>query len=203
MLHIRKKLSNEFYRQKDVLGIAQSLIGKQLFTQIDGQLTGGIIAETEAYNGISDKASHAYGGRKTNRTEVMYREGGIAYVYFSYGMHHLFNVVTGTKGDPEAVLIRGIIPTVGIETILKRRNKVKINSMLVNGPAKLCQALGISLKQNTISLQSDTLWIEESQGIGQTEILITTRVGIDYAGEDASLPYRFILMDKDYRTAKK
>jgi len=203
MLQIHEKLSNEFFRQKDVLGIAQSLIGKQLFTQIDGQLTGGIIAETEAYNGISDRASHAYGGRKTNRTEVMYREGGIAYVYFSYGMHHLFNVVTGSNGDPKAVLIRGIIPTVGIETILKRRNLLKTNTTLVNGPAKLCQALGISLKQNTISLQGDTIWIEKYWGVGHGDILITTRVGIDYAGEDAHLPYRFILMDKDYRTAKK
>ncbi len=203
MLHHHEKLSNEFYRHEDVLGIARSLIGKQIFTQIDGYLTGGIIAETEAYNGISDRASHAYGGRKTNRTEVMYREGGIAYVYFSYGMHYLFNVVTGKKDNPQAVLIRGIIPAIGIETILKRRNQVKINSATVNGPAKLCQALGISLKQNTISLQSDTLWIEEARKIGPGEIFITTRVGIDYAGEDASLPYRFILMDKDYRTAKK
>ena len=203
MLHNHEKLSNEFYQHEDVLGIARSLIGKQIFTQIDGYLTGGIIAETEAYNGISDRASHAYGGRKTNRTEVMYREGGIAYVYFSYGMHYLFNVVTGKKDNPQAVLIRGIIPTIGIETILKRRNQVKINSATVNGPAKLCQALGISLKQNTISLRSDTLWIEEARKIGPGEIFITTRVGIDYAGDDASLPYRFILMDKDYRTAKK
>lgn len=115
------KLPYAFYQQDDVTALAQQLLGKQLFTCIDGKLTGGTIVETEAYNGITDKASRAYGGRFTPRTATMYQAGGIAYVYLCYGMHHLFNVVTGTQQVPQAVLIRGLAPTVGLATMLERR----------------------------------------------------------------------------------
>ncbi len=196
------KIPESFYLQHDVIEIARSLIGMKLYTKINGEITGGIIAETEAYAGIGDKASHAYGGRKTKRTEVMFRQGGIAYVYFSYGMHHLFNVVTAEADIPHAVLIRGIIPETGIKWILKRRKNLRVSSDLVNGPAKLCQALGITLKQNTISLQSDIIWIEAGISVPPTQIICTHRVGIAYAEDDANLPYRFILKDKNYRTAK-
>jgi DNA-3-methyladenine glycosylase len=197
------KLPESYYREADTIHLAKKLIGKQLLTRIDGQLCGGIIAETEAYNGIHDKASHAYGGRKTERTSVMYRAGGIAYVYFSYGMHHLFNVVSSEAGDPKAVLIRGIIPNVGLETILNRRKQTKITPMLVNGPAKLCQALGITLEQNTLSLQSDTIWITHARNTTEAEIIAAKRVGVDYAGEDALLPWRFILRHPDYKAVKQ
>ncbi len=197
------KIPESFYLQEDVIQVARSLIGMRLFTKTDGKLTGGIIAETEAYAGVHDKASHAYGGRKTARTEVMFRQGGIAYVYFSYGMHHLFNVVTATAGIPDAVLIRGIIPTDGTDLILKRRKQQNLSAVLVNGPAKLCQALGISLEQNTISLQSDILWIAQGINVLPSQIKSAQRVGVDYAGNDARLPYRFILQDERYRTAKK
>jgi len=196
------KLPKQFYYNPNTLDIARKLLGKQLVTNIDGKVCGGIIAETEAYHGVTDKASHAYGGRKTPRTEVMFRNGGIAYVYFSYGMHHLFNVVTGKAGDPKAVLIRGIIPNRGIDTILHRRKQTQINPKLVNGPAKLCQALGISLEQNKISLLSNIIWIENDREVEKQDIIITKRVGVDYAEADASLPYRFILRHTDYRTAK-
>ena len=102
------KIPLSFYQSDDVVFLARSLLGKSLLTFLDGKLTGGIITETEAYAGINDKASHAYGGRKTKRTEVMYREGGVCYVYLCYGIHYLFNVVTGKKDVPHAVLIRGI-----------------------------------------------------------------------------------------------
>ena len=196
------KLPKQFYSDSNTITIARKLIGKHLVTNINGKVCGGIIAETEAYHGVTDKASHAYGGRKTTRTEVMFREGGIAYVYFSYGMHHLFNVVTGKAGDPKAVLIRGIIPNRGIDTILRRRKQTQINPKLVNGPAKLCQALGISLEHNKISLLSNIVWIEDGREIEKKEIIITKRVGVDYAEADAALPYRFILRHTDYRTAK-
>ena len=196
------KLPKQFYYNPNTLDVARKLIGKQLVTKIDGKVCGGIIAETEAYHGVTDKASHAYGGRKTPRTEVMFHDGGIAYVYFSYGMHHLFNVVTGRTGDPKAVLVRGIIPNRGIDTILYRRKQTQINPKLVNGPAKLCQALGISLEHNKISLLSNIIWIENAREVEKQDIIITKRVGVDYAGTDASLPYRFILRHADYRTAK-
>lgn len=194
------KLPLSFYQNDDVLFIAESLIGKTLHTFIDGKLTGGIIAETEAYAGIIDKASHAYGERRTQRTEVMYSEGGISYVYFSYGMHHLFNVVTAAKGIPHAVLIRGMIPVKGIDVQLKRRKIRQPLTVLTNGPAKVCQALGIDLKINGTSLLGNTIWIEGSnEKVKKEEIITGPRVGVGYAEEDAQLPYRFILNDPRYR----
>lgn len=176
-----------FYQSRDVVAIAQALLGKQLMTCINGQLTGGIIAETEAYAGVIDRASHAYNNRRTERTEVMYAAGGIAYVYLCYGIHHLLNVVTGDEGTPHAVLIRAIKPLVGLDIMLKRRKR----EPLCSGPGTLTLALGIDLKQNGQPLTSSTLWIEE--GIQVAEILAGPRIGIDYAGPDALLPYRFIL----------
>ncbi len=198
------KIPLSFYENQDVLAVARSLIGKSLLTYIDGVLTGGIISETEAYAGNMDKASHAYGGRRTQRTETMYRSGGCSYIYFTYGMHHLFNIVTSVQDDPQAVLIRGIIPTEGVDVQIKRRNQVKSIFQLANGPAKVCQALDITLKQNSISLLEDTIWLQSGNEIIKSENIITCpRVGVDYAGEDALLPYRFILDHPDYRPAKK
>lgn len=176
-----------FYENPNVVEVAQNLLGKLLLTRIDGVLTGGYITETEAYAGVTDKASHAYNGRRTQRTEVMYRQGGVAYVYLCYGMHALLNVVTGEKDVPHAVLIRALEPTFGLEAIQERRKHKK---PLTKGPGTLTQALGVSLKENGVSLQSDSLWIEE--GIKIHSIEATPRIGIDYAKEDASLPYRFI-----------
>ncbi len=194
-----KKLPLAFYRQPDVVEIAKQLLGKYLFSRIDGRLTGGIIAETEAYAGVTDRASHAYGHRRTRRTETMYLPGGVSYVYFTYGMHHLFNVVTNQKDIPHAVLIRGIIPTAGVAWQKKRRNMPRGGKNLTNGPAKVCQALGITLEHNAGSLKGPLLWIAEDNSHPEPlEILTTTRVGVGYAGEDALLPYRFILNHPDY-----
>lgn len=202
MCDISNKIPLSFYKNKDVLAVAQSLLGKSIFTMIDGMLTGGIITETEAYAGKTDKASHAYGGRRTQRTETMYMPGGYSYVYFTYGMHHLFNIVTSLQDDPQAVLIRGIIPTEGIDIQEKRRNQN--GKYLANGPAKLCQALGITLKQNCIPLSEDVIWLQDQEEIiKQTDIIICPRVGVDYAGEDALLPYRFIWNHPDYKSAKR
>lgn len=187
-------LSPSFYRQEDVVQIARSLLGKVLVTKVEGSYTSGIIVETEAYEGITDKASHAFGGRRTSRTEIMYENGGVAYVYLCYGIHHLFNVITHTKGVPHAVLIRAIEPLKGLEIMLKRRHKLLLKPTLTNGPGVLSQALGITTKLNGKSLQSADLFIEDI-GISllPENIVATTRVGVAYAGKDALLPYRFYI----------
>lgn len=185
-------LKLEFYLSDDVVAIARALLGKRLYTNIDGQVTGGLITETEAYAGPNDRASHAYNNRRTARTEVMFHQGGIAYVYLCYGIHHLLNVVTNREGIPHAVLIRGIFPTVGIETMLKRRNKDKLDHRLTSGPGSVCQALGINMQQNGTRFDSGSLWIEEGVQLASCQIETSARIGIDYAGEDALLPWRFL-----------
>lgn len=178
-----------FYWRSDVVQVAKDLLGKTLFTCIDGQLTGGIIIETEGYAGVVDRASHAYSGRRTKRTEVMYSSGGVAYVYLCYGIHCLLNAVTAEEGTPHAVLIRALHPTHGIDVMLQRRKKTALDATLAAGPGALTSALGITLEHNGLSLASESLWIAE--GIAPENILVGPRIGIDYAGPDAHLPYRF------------
>lgn len=181
----------------DVPSLAKSLLGKYLITNINGVMTGGMITETEAYEGVTDRASHAYGGLRSKRTEVMYATGGRSYVYLCYGIHYLFNIVTNQKEVPHAVLVRGIFPVIGIEEMMIRTGKSKAGYALTNGPGKLSKALGITLRLNGVILNGQEIWIED-RGIEYKYIDITTthRVGVDYAGPDALLPYRFIL---DYR----
>lgn len=189
-----EKLPESFYLQPDVVQIARNLLGKILCTHIDGSFTSGIICETEAYAGVSDKASHAYGGRRTNRTEIMYAKGGKAYVYLCYGMHALFNVVTNQENIPHAVLIRGIIPLEGKDIMLKRLNKEKLNSNDGIGPGKITKLLGIQVLHSGLSLLENTIWIANSSlEFSRDKITTTSRVGVHYAGEDAKLPYRFLV----------
>jgi len=193
------KLSTSFYLGNNVESIARLLLGKFIFTKINGMLTGGIITETEAYNGVLDKASHAYGGKRTNRTEVMYRQGGIAYVYLCYGVHYLLNVVTADSDIPHAVLIRGIYPIIGVNNMLDRTGKSKVDYNLTNGPGKLSKALGIDNSLNGVKYDSNKLWIEDRGIIVRNEdIVIGPRIGVDYAGEDSLLPYRYILLYQNY-----
>ena len=194
-------LSRSFYIQPDVVSIARELLGKRLCTRIDGYQTSGIITETEAYEGTTDMASHAFGGRRTRRTEIMYAKGGTAYVYLCYGMHSLFNVVTNKEGVPHAVLIRGIQPCDGIERMKERRRQEKIEKEFSNGPGKVSKALGIHFLHSGLDLthipslaDKPGIWIEETGIlILPEEIITTTRIGIDYAEKDAKLPYRFLL----------
>ena len=188
------KLSSSFYTNADVLQVARDLIGCKLVTNINGIRTSGIIVETEAYNGRTDKACHAYANKQTTRTEVMYREGGIAYVYFVYGMHYLFNVVTHTKGFADAVLIRAIEPLEGIKEMMIRRKTSKFSTLLTAGPARLSQALGINKEINGLSLTDDTVWIEKSDDNFLPKITVSKRVGVNYAGEDANLMWRFFII---------
>ncbi|WP_316784401.1 DNA-3-methyladenine glycosylase [Pedobacter frigiditerrae] len=193
------KLPYSFYQQEDVTSLAVKLLGKQLFTLIDGRLTGGTIVETEAYNGIIDKASHAYNGRFTPRTATMYEAGGISYVYLCYGIHHLFNVVTNTKNNPHAVLIRGIEPTEGLSTMLDRRNMQSIAPRITAGPGALAKALGIDKNLNAKDLLGDEIWIEDNGIHFKPEYIITSpRVGVDYAEDHALLPWRFYIKGNKY-----
>ena len=198
-----KKLSLDFYRRKNVLQIATDLLGKVLVTNFDGKTTSGRIVETEAYNGIIDKAAHSYGGRRTNRNEVMYADGGMSYVFLCYGIHHLFNVVTNTKERPHAVLIRALEPLRGIDEMLYRVRKLKLDNSLTRGPGNLSKALGITTKYNAVSLRSKELFIaDDGFEYAKREIGISPRIGVDYAGEDALLPYRFFVKGNPYVSGK-
>ena len=188
------KLTVEFYQREDVLIISQDLLGKILCTNFHNKLTSGIIVETEAYAGITDKASHAYRGRRTNRTETMYTIGGSAYVYLCYGIHHLFNVVTNVEGVPHAVLIRAVHPLDGIDIMLSRRNLKNISNRLTAGPGTLSQAMGISVQISGQSLLDKQIWIENRDNnnpLKDFKIISSPRVGVQYAGKDASNPWRF------------
>ena len=188
------KLQADFYQEEDVLTISKKLLGKILCSKFDSNLTSGIIVETEAYSGETDRASHAYGGRRTRRTEVMYAAGGTAYIYLCYGIHHLFNVVTNRDGIPHAILIRAIEPLEGIDIMLKRRNMKKLLPRLTAGPGILSQALGISIYNSGISLLDNQIWIEDNSNnspIGDFKIISSPRVGCEYAEEDANNPWRF------------
>lgn len=198
------KLPISYYQQDDVLKLSRQLLGKRIFTNIDHQLTGGLIVETEAYKAPDDKASHAYGMRRTKRNEIMYQAGGCIYVYICYGLYPLLNVVTNREGIPHAILIRAIEPLAGIEIMLQRRRKTKLLRNLTGGPGALAQALGISKQHNGLSLFSPQIWIEdENESLCENLIVASPRVGIDYAGEDAKLPWRFRLKDNPWTSPAK
>lgn len=186
------KLPKDFYLQPNVVQISRDLLGKFLYTNIDGILTGGMIVETEAYSGENDKACHAHLGRRTNRTEIMYAEGGVAYVYLIYGIYNLFNIITNQKDKADAVLIRAIEPTEGLKEMQLRRNLPKVQQNLTAGPGLLTQALGISLKHYGADLTGNQIWIED-QGIiiPDSDMIESPRVRVAYAEDHALLPWRF------------
>ena len=179
-------LPRSTFENPDVVALARDLLGKTLFTNIDGELTGGVITETEAYRAPEDKASHAYNGRRTPRTEVMFGPGGHAYVYLCYGIHHLFNIVTNVAGVPHAILIRAIEPTDGLEVIQQRRG----GKLTTTGPGTVSQALGITTALSGTRLDGDTIWIADS-GHHPHGVEAGPRIGIDYAAEWAAMPWRF------------
>ena len=192
------KLADSFYQRKDVVKIARELLGKVLFTKIDGILTAGMIVETEAYS-WKEKGCHAYGSKKTQRNAVMFEKGGFTYVYLCYGMHHLFNIVTNEPGVAEAVLIRAVEPVQGLDEMLLRRGKLKNKLHLTSGPGKLTKALGIDRKLNGKFLLDDEVWVEDLQTkISSRNIVASPRIGIDYAGEDALLPWRFTVKGNEW-----
>lgn len=198
-------LDASFYRRQNVVQLARELLGKVLVTRFDDITTAGRIVETEAYAGITDKASHSWNGRRTARTEIMYATGGTAYVYLCYGIHHLFNVVTNEKDIPHAILVRALEPVIGIEQMLLRTGKSKADYTLTRGPGNVSKALGISTAHTGLSLiNNDNLYIASDNYMYPDEqILATPRIGVDYAGEDALLPYRFIVKGNPFVSATK
>ena len=159
LLNAELRLSAAFYGREDVILIAKELLGKILVTNFDNELTAARIVETEAYNGVVDKASHAYNGRRTNRTEIMYKQGGKAYVYLCYGIHHLFNVVTNEQDTPNAILIRAAEPVFGTEAMLHRTRKTKLDHTITKGPGNVSKALGISTKHTGVDLLENEMFI--------------------------------------------
>lgn len=198
-------LPTSFYQRDDVVQISREFLGKYLFADIDGEVTGGMIVETEAYSHVGDRACHSHLNRRTTRTEVMYRPGGVAYVYKVYGFHYLFNMITNVEDKPDAVLVRAIEPTLGLDVMQQRRNLPEVTPRLTAGPGMLTQALGITKAHYGLPLTTgDTIWIEDRGVIvDEDNIIASPRVGIGYAGEDALLPWRFRLRDGRWTSKAK
>ena len=187
-----KKLPIHFYDRPDVVLIAKELIGKIIVTNFEGKITSGRIVETEAYIGLTDRASHSFGGKRTARNEHMYAAAGTAYVYICYGMHHLFNVVTNAKNIPDAVLIRAVEPITGIDIMLGRTGKTKLDNSLTKGPSNAAKALGISKVNSGINLHQPEINIAEDEfEITEESIGVSRRIGVEGSGDAALKPFRF------------
>jgi DNA-3-methyladenine glycosylase len=192
------KLPREFYTRPDALKVARDLLGKLLVVPTaNKKRVSGMIVEVEAYRGPEDRASHAYGGRRTKRTETMYQLGGMAYVYFVYGMYYQFNVVSNVEDIPHAILVRALQPVEGIEFIRKRRHTHPDHN-LTNGPGKLCIAMGIDQSLDRADLLGNRVWLEEYQTIPSARISKGPRIGIDYAEDWVDKPWRFWIRDNSY-----
>ena len=197
-------LASSFYDRGSVVAVARDLLGKVLVTEFEGRRTSGRIVEVEAYNGVVDRASHAWSGRRTQRTEVMYQPGGIAYVYLIYGIHHLFNVVTNGRDVPHAVLVRALDPLVGIPLMLERMGKPKLDNSLTRGPGNLSRALGLMTVHTGTSLLGGLVWIgDDGFRVRREEIGVSPRIGVDYAGVDAAKLYRFYIKGNRYVSGPK
>jgi DNA-3-methyladenine glycosylase len=192
------KLPRAFYTRPNVVAVARDLLGKLLVVPTaNGKRVSGIIVETEAYRGPLDRAAHSYGGRRTKRVEPMYGVGGTAYVFFVYGMYYQFNVVTNVAEVPHAVLVRAVEPVDGIELIRKRRNGQPDHN-LTNGPGKLCIAMGIDRRLDGADLLGDHVWLETCEKVGRSRIVSGPRIGIDYAQEWVTKPWRFWIKDNPF-----
>jgi DNA-3-methyladenine glycosylase len=198
-----KKLPLNFYERKDVVQIAKDLLGKILVTDIDGLLTSGRIVETEAYVAHIDRASHSYAGRRTSRNEHMYAPAGTAYVYICYGMHQMFNIVTNEKNIPDAVLIRAVEPLQGIEIMLQRTGKPVLDKTLTKGPGNVGKAMGIFKHHSGLHLLDKTIYIaEDGCRYKKADIGISERIGVESAGVDGLLPYRFYVRGNKFVSGK-
>ncbi|MBC7885371.1 MAG: DNA-3-methyladenine glycosylase [Saprospiraceae bacterium] len=192
-----KIISKIFYLSEDVTSLAQQLLGKFLVTNINGRYTDGMIVETEAYRAPDDRGCHAFNNRYTERTKTMFEPGGVAYVYICYGMHPMFNVVTGSKGEAHAILIRAIEPVSGLDIMIERRKLNSDTPLLTNGPAKLAVAMGITKKQDgdTLYLNNCQISIEDRGVIvAAADIIQGPRIGMStHTGPCAHRPWRFYI----------
>ncbi|HXS01226.1 MAG TPA: DNA-3-methyladenine glycosylase [Pyrinomonadaceae bacterium] len=192
------KIPRDFYLRPDVLTVSKQLLGKLLVVPGPNQeRVSGKIVEVEAYRGPEDRASHAYGGRRTKRTETMYNAGGVAYVYFVYGMYYQFNVVSGVADVPHAILVRALEPIEGIEIMRARRHSHPDHN-LTNGPGKLCIAMGIDKQLDGADLLSNRVWLEDYEKVSPRQIARGPRIGIDYAQEWIDKPWRFWIRDNRF-----
>lgn len=196
-------LKKSFYTHSDTLGIARALLGKKLVTSFNGVTTAGIICETEAYCGIIDRGCHAYNGRFTDRTKIMYAEGGVSYVYLCYGVHYLFNVVTHSEGEPHAILVRAIEPVEGIDIMLKRRGVEKFTPQLGAGPGLVSQCLGLTTKHNGLSLMGQEIRICKGESINPEQIVASPRVGMNFTGPYKLIPWRFRIANSPFTSKAK
>ncbi len=185
-----------FYTRKDVTQIARQLLGKKLVTNLAGKRSGGIIVETEAYS-FRERGCHAFGNKMTNRNKTMFETGGVGYVYLCYGIHQMFNVVTNKQGAADAVLVRALEPVEG-EAWMLTRMKTTSMKRITSGPGKLTKALGIDRTFDGKDLSSAQLWIEQGVKVVKNQIIASARIGIDYAGDDARLPWRFSIQDNPW-----
>ena len=192
------KLPREFYTRSDVLKVSRDLLGKLLVVPATNRKrVSGMIVEVEAYRGPEDRASHAFGGRRTKRTETMYKLGGVAYVYFVYGMYYQFNVVSNVEDTPHAILVRALQPVEGIDFMRQRRHTHPDHN-LTNGPGKLCIAMGIDRELDGADLLGNQVWLEEYKTITPAKICKGPRIGIDYAEDWVDKPWRFWIKDNSY-----
>jgi DNA-3-methyladenine glycosylase len=187
-----RKLVRADYADPKPTRAARYFLGKVLCVQAPDGYAEGLITETEAYGGPQDAASHAFGNRRTARTEIMFAPGGVAYVYLCYGMHRLFNIVTGPQNSPQAILVRAVRITAGAE-IVRRRRKGVAEKDWASGPGRVCAALGIGMHHNRSDLLGDLIWIEDrSVIVPSREMKRTPRIGVNYAGAWALKPWRFV-----------
>lgn len=199
-----KKLPLSFYSRKDVLTIAREMLGKVVYTNIDGKLTSGRVVETEGYVGMVDKASHAFGGRRTSKNEHMYHAPATAYIYVCYGVHQMLNIVTNEKDIPDAVLIRAIEPIDGLEIMSQRTGKSEQDPTITRGPGNVGKALGIHKRNSGIHLLDDVIYLmDDGVELPKNSIGVSSRIGVGSAGDDALLPYRYYVKGNVYVSGKK
>ncbi len=196
---MKNKLPVEFYQQDDVVSIARQLLGKHVYSLIDGSLTGGIIVETEAYRGPDDRGSHAYNDKRTPRNEMMYSAGGVAYMYICYGIHDMLNIVTGAHGISHAALIRAIEPIEGLDIMRARRGIFNQDRRLCQGPGALAKALGLTKLHNGADLQGDDVWLtDEGITYSDDEVIASARVGMNFDGPYKTIPWRFYVRGNQF-----
>ena len=191
------KIQESYFQENDVLKISQKLLGKTLFTNVDG-LTGGIIVETEAYKGPEDRGSHAYNNRRTARNDTMFSRGCVIYMYICYGIHDMLNIVTGADGESHAVLIRALEPVVGIDIMQQRRGFDNNLKRLCKGPGALAKAMGLQKIHNAISIESDKIWIKDAVNLADSDIIACPRIGLNIEEPYKSIPWRFYIRGNKY-----
>ena len=192
-----KTVTESFFLDSDVTRVARGLLGKILYTEIDNEVTAGMIVETEAYS-YREAACHAHLNRRTKRTRTLFARGGTAYVYLCYGIHHLFNIVTNDHEVAEAVLVRAVQPIEGEHIMQRRRGPRIARWQLTSGPGKLSMAMGITTALNGEQINQGAIRISSKGTMPDSEIICDVRIGVDYAGQDALLPCRFMIKDNPF-----